>query len=429
MRWLSLYLALSLLCMSPLAVYAEGEDDPLWNRPSFEKKIYNIGQRILQANGVKERIAFRYNNAAEVNAHAQRFASKNTVTINKGILNLVENDDELAAVLSHEIAHILQQHTRRVLPKVLAASAAMGALFGTAYYYSNRAVMPLYPLTPYAVQPVNKKYECEADLVGLDYMVKAGYNPLAMETVMTKITGDAGPIYTFFSSHPLGNKRLDDIREAIATKYPQFLTPEAANNLPGAPYQLQQEGESSETKPAVAEEASAEQKQLYSALQEIIQDGAVQASETEAIREGASSNTAPSEAPTLPAPKKVTALDEKTAVTAPPRRISSVSGKKVGKAASSSTPSKADYNNMSVAQLLLSLNADQLSFLKLLSQHESVDHDLFDLHFGHLDNVAAEIMLQDLENKKLIRMLGSSPEEHLYILTDRATEALQGQGK
>ncbi len=227
----------------PIAALAEGENDPLWNRPSYEKKVFDIGQRILAANGITERIAFRMERADDVNAYAQRGGGlSNTITIERGLLALVSSDDELAAVVSHEIAHITCRHHRRAaVKKTLLKTGAIVAI-GTAAIASGGLIPPATMLLAKpAIRKTSQPYESEADLVGLDYMAKAGYNPVAMETMMTKITGDSTAATAFFSSHPMGTKRIGAIHQKIATRYPQFLTLEAAANpIPGSPYLLYQ---------------------------------------------------------------------------------------------------------------------------------------------------------------------------------------------
>ena len=67
-----------------------------------------------------------------------------------------------------------------------------------------------------------RKQEYEADAMGVDLMVKAGYNPLAMESIMGKIAGD-GDLAQIFRDHPVGTDRIANIHKIIVEKYPQFL--------------------------------------------------------------------------------------------------------------------------------------------------------------------------------------------------------------
>lgn len=245
LRWASgvlLTLVISVQALFPGACQAEGENDPLWNKPSYDKKIIQVGQRILAANGIKERISFYYVNKEVRNADARRWFSPNTIRVFKDLTDIVSSDDELAAILAHEIAHIVNRHTRkaylRKTPIILGTLALMGA--ATAATGGLAAPLAVGMGGEAIVRPIDRGLETNADMTGLDLMVKAGYNPLAMETIMTKLTADAGIFTSFFSAHPLGTKRISRIHEAIKLKYPQFMTDELANNpVPGSPYQLQ----------------------------------------------------------------------------------------------------------------------------------------------------------------------------------------------
>ena len=109
------------------------------------------------------------------------------------IIPYIDNDDELAGVLAHSIAHGVDTYD--------------GVLRG---YLS---------ILNYWVSP--NKYDLKADKLAVDYMINAGYNPLAMIAIMNKI----GKQYRFdiFSNHTLMSRRMMMIYEYIYTKYPSVL--------------------------------------------------------------------------------------------------------------------------------------------------------------------------------------------------------------
>ena len=88
-----------------------------------------------------------------------------------------------------------------------------------------------------------KYYEYDADLKGVDYMVKAGYNPLAMISLYNKIMNEKSAFCKFslfleemsflfllpIDTHPTGSKRLLNIYNHIKTHYPRFLTQDDEN--------------------------------------------------------------------------------------------------------------------------------------------------------------------------------------------------------
>ena len=74
----------------------------------------------------------------------------------------------------------------------------------------------------YIISP--RKYEYKADKRAVDYLVNAGYNPLAIIVMDTKIMSQFR--YEFFGTHPLSSRRVMEVYEYIYEKYPSFL----ANN-------------------------------------------------------------------------------------------------------------------------------------------------------------------------------------------------------
>jgi len=172
--------------------------DNLWNKLGLmEEKAYIVGAKLLNANKIDKRVVFSVNNFNTVNAYAA-YTNK-TVTINKGTFKYVDNDDELAAILAHEIAH-------------------------TVDYYGGfgKAV---------AMTFNSKSYEHKADLLAIDYMVNAGYNPVAMITVMNKIGGESVWDWGILWSHPKTSKRLMKDYEYIYRKYPKYLSSDMTKNL------------------------------------------------------------------------------------------------------------------------------------------------------------------------------------------------------
>lgn len=216
-----------------LAALAEGESDPLWNRPSFEKKVFRVGQRLLVANNIPDRIEFLVDTQDIRNAYASRYAGPNQIVIFKDMLDMMESDDELAAILSHEIAHITKRHTGKIQPRKIGARLALGSLFvvgGTAAMLATGGLAaPVLVGGAAALKRgrdngldltgrIEQPYEREADRVGLEYLIKAGYAPEAMETIVTKFSADSGAFAQFFSSHPGGTERLQYIHQAIESR-------------------------------------------------------------------------------------------------------------------------------------------------------------------------------------------------------------------
>lgn len=427
-RLVLLVCVFNLVLLSPLPSLAEGDTDPLWNRPSYEKKVLTVGQRLLQANGIPDKILFLVDHEDIRNASASRFIGPNTIRVYKDMLDVIDNDDELAAVLAHEIAHITKRHTGKIHAKQVATRTLVNTtLFTagtTALVASGGLAYPLFLGGAKAwnharrrgfdvAGPISRPYEKEADLVGLDYLVKAGYDPVAMETLYAKFAADSGPVAAFFSSHPGGSERLAYIHEAIQTRYaaPMPKIPDSASHdTPPAntePLPSQTSPTLSDTRPTPTEAASTTR---------VPEDKTgTKDSQSHLPKPPASSRQA-----TVPPSVKAATTTASTQTSKPQPTRLTVTAKPLSAKANASVPPA------SVAQLLLELPPDSLKALKLLHQRGYMTHAELLAQFEPQETETLETMVFNLQQKKLIRILGAEPEQ-AYVLSEWAAQSFENR--
>jgi len=125
-------------------------------------------------------------------------------------------DAELAAVIGHEIAHALREHSRERLSRAYAQQLALaglavatGAGQGT-MELANQISQVTFTL------PHSREQEAEADRIGLELMARAGYDPSAAISLWEKMSkaGGGGPP-EFLSTHPSGESRIRDLQAAL----------------------------------------------------------------------------------------------------------------------------------------------------------------------------------------------------------------------
>ncbi len=134
-----------------------------------------------------------------------------------GLLSRLENEDQIAGVLGHEIGHVLGRHSAERIAdsefwKTVSAGASVGVdAGGLVNQYGQTTLLKN-----------GRGDELESDELGVLFMINAGYNPEEMIGVMKILKAAAGPnrIPEFQSSHPDPENRIEHIREAIA-KYQQ----------------------------------------------------------------------------------------------------------------------------------------------------------------------------------------------------------------
>lgn len=137
-------------------------------------------------------------------------------------MGLVQDDDELAAVIAHEIAHVTCRHTTESLTRELPVRLALigGALYaeargnddlalalGAGFLVYEGLILPRY----------SRRDETEADAVGLMYMAKAGYDPRAAVRLWERAAARSKDpkLFALFSSHPTDRQRAEALRKLL----------------------------------------------------------------------------------------------------------------------------------------------------------------------------------------------------------------------
>lgn len=133
------------------------------------------------------------------------------------------NDDEIAVVMGHEMAHALQEHgkSNRTFNTVTGIAAQLGSIALQAYgvqtnYEGVDMVATVADLG--LNKPFSRSQETEADEVGLMLMARAGYNPQAAPIVwekMSKATGSTGNFGALVSTHPTNEARQANLQRLL----------------------------------------------------------------------------------------------------------------------------------------------------------------------------------------------------------------------
>jgi len=143
------------------------------------------------------------------------------VFITYALYSKLENEDQLAGILGHEIAHVIERHSAEHIAKQQLTQGLTGAAVVASYDPNNpTGSIGKAAMAAMIANLVNMEYgrgdELESDRRGIEYLAKAGYNPEAMIGVM-EILGQAGGGRQpeFFSTHPNPENRIARIRQAI----------------------------------------------------------------------------------------------------------------------------------------------------------------------------------------------------------------------
>jgi len=209
------------------APYQFSEDyGPLQNQ-RLNQYINGVGLRLAsKSHRPHMPYSFRGVNAVYINAYAFPGGS---IAATRGILVELETEAAMAALLGHEIGHVNARHTAEQMSKGLLAQLFVSgaSIFASAYGYGNLAQQLGMLGAGALLAHYSRDNEREADALGMEYMVRAGYNPQGMvelmELLLKQSKHDMGPAQLLFATHPMSQERYDTAVQRARTKYADAL--------------------------------------------------------------------------------------------------------------------------------------------------------------------------------------------------------------
>jgi len=193
----------------------------LLDDPTVGEYINRVGQNLVRNSDATVPFTFQVVEGEQLNAFA---FPGGFVFVYTGLIEATETEAELAGAMAHEIAHVTARHITR--------QATRGQIV-------NYATLPLIlwgGWTGYAVRqgvglgiPVGflsfeRRFESEADMLGIQYMYKAGYDPTAsvdlFERMLSLEKRKPGAIARVFNTHPMTEDRLVQTQKNIAEMLP-----------------------------------------------------------------------------------------------------------------------------------------------------------------------------------------------------------------
>ncbi len=185
----------------------------------YTSRVQRVAPKIIAASGGNPaQWDVQVFDSKDLNAFA---LPGNKVGFYTGILDLMENDDQIAAVMGHEVAHVVYNHSgERYSQSTLAQTGltvAQVAVSGNQYQNQILGVLGL-GASLGVILPFSRKHELEADKFGLRYMHRAGYNPnetIRFWTKMASQKGGGGPP-EILSTHPADATRIAQLQREIA---------------------------------------------------------------------------------------------------------------------------------------------------------------------------------------------------------------------
>ncbi|MFC7378827.1 M48 family metallopeptidase [Brevundimonas sp. GCM10030266] len=181
-------------------------------------RIRTVGGRIVQAAGLTDR---RWEYALFVSDAPNAFVlPSGKIGVTTSLLALVRNDDQLAAVLGHEVGHVVARHAAERYSTSAATGLVLSGVQGAAGDYGQAAgAIGGLGAQLGVLLPFSRRDELEADRLGVDYMQRAGYRPaesIALWRLMAQQRQGATP--EFASTHPSDTTRIAQLEQYIASR-------------------------------------------------------------------------------------------------------------------------------------------------------------------------------------------------------------------
>lgn len=192
---------------------------PSCNAPKVDAYLTELGRKLiakLPTGGVEYPFEFHCVNDKAINAFA---LPGGFVFVNRGAIEVADDEAQLAGVMAHELSHVALRHGTTEATKEQAAQAGVGIL-GT-IIGGNAGGALLTELGRFSAGSVLLRYsrsaETEADVMGTQVLYDSGYDPRALvqffEKLETESKGQNPP--EFFSDHPSPEHRLERVDEEI----------------------------------------------------------------------------------------------------------------------------------------------------------------------------------------------------------------------
>jgi len=185
----------------------------LYPDQKYQAFVDQVGNNLIKSSMARETpYQYEFHLLADPNTINAFALPGGQIFITYALFSKLDNEDQLAGILGHEIGHVLGKHSaERIAESDFWRTASMGATVGADM---GGLVSGIGQNT---LLKNGRDDELESDDLGVRFMVRAGYNPEEMIGVMQILKAAAGPnrVPEFQSSHPDPDNRIEKIRESI----------------------------------------------------------------------------------------------------------------------------------------------------------------------------------------------------------------------
>lgn len=202
--------------------------------PHQLERVRAISNRLIAQTGIFRPDALDWKwevnvqDSKEINAYCMPGGK---IMVYTGLIDKLDaTDDELGAVIGHEIAHALREHGRERMSRAYAQQIGLlglAAVVGVTTKSENKTTLTVQAASVVSALaltlPNSREAEREADRIGLELAARAGYNPNAAISLWQKMNAQSGAKPPeFLSTHPSNESRIGDLQKLVPTVMPLY---------------------------------------------------------------------------------------------------------------------------------------------------------------------------------------------------------------
>jgi len=195
----------------------------IYHDSSLTAYVNQVGDRLVEALGDGPfEFKFFVVDMSEPNAFA---LPGGYIYVSRGLLSLINDEAELAGVIGHEMIHVTKRHSvkqmkKSIFPSLLHIPGALVGIFNSDL--GNAINTPVSLGSELFLSNYSRKQESESDEYGIKLASKAGYDPAKLAVILNSLSADVELLTgeeekkSYFSSHPITPKRVEDIDKEIS---------------------------------------------------------------------------------------------------------------------------------------------------------------------------------------------------------------------
>jgi predicted Zn-dependent protease len=194
---------------------------------ALSARVKNVAQRLIPHTATFRPDAPSWNwevntlQSKDLNAYAMPGGK---IMVYSGIVEQLKlSDAELAAIIGHEIAHALREHSRERISRAYAQQLALAGVGAVAGLGGDTLQLASMVADVTFQLPHSREQESEADSIGIELMARAGYDPNAAVSLWQKmIAAEKGSPPEFLSTHPNPSSRIGNLQALVPKVMPLY---------------------------------------------------------------------------------------------------------------------------------------------------------------------------------------------------------------